>query len=111
MSNPGWRVSCGLDLPTVPQPRAVPHPTIVFSPVVMTGLPAAPVGVIVSMLTVVRVTVVGTVAVSVTVTVLVAPPLPPGLGVVVVGLPERGVVVDVLSTPLVMMPVLFTPGG
>ncbi len=98
-------------LPTVPQPRAVPQPTIVLKAVVIIGLPTAPVGVIVSMLSVVRVDVTGSVTVAVIVTVSLGPPFPPGTRLVVVIPPGSRLVVVVLSTPDVMMPVPLLPGG
>ena len=74
------------------------------------GAPNVPFGVIVSILSVTRVLVPGSVAVIVSVWVTIAPG---SRGVVVSGL--RGVVVlntpEVLSTPEVMIPVVFTPGG
>lgn len=100
------------DLPTVPQPLAVPQPMIVFKPVEIVGeAVTGPVGVTVSILSVVCVTVTGIEAVIVFVTVTVGlSPLPPGAGVVVLS-PGSGVVV--LSTPDVIMPdpVALTPGG
>jgi len=117
----------GKDSPTVPQPRAVPQPIIVLKVEVMTGLPAAPVGVIVSMLIVDIVLVTGSKAVKVSVIVIVSPSpgFPPGAGIVVmkpgsvtgvvVVKPGRVMTPDVLSTPVVMTAVLFavllTPGG
>lgn len=100
---------------TVPHPLAVPQPMIVLGRVVMTGEPTAPpVGVMVSTLSVMRVEVPGSVAVCVIVTVTsVPPPFPPGEGGVVVMMPPPPGVfgIVVLRTPLVMMPVLFAPGG
>lgn len=78
----------------MPQPEAVPHPLIVFGLVVIVGAPKSPVGVIVSMLKVTRVLVLGSVAVIVSVWVIVGPD--PG---------PTGVVV--LNTPEVMIPVVL----
>jgi len=75
---------------------------IVLKVVVTTGLPAAPVGVIVSMLSVVRVTVTGSVAVAVIVTV---EPESPGIGVIV--MPPR----DGLVVLMLVVAVMLTPGG
>lgn len=93
---------CRINLLTVPQPDAVPHPTTVLDLVVIVGAPNVPFGVIVSILSVTRVLVPGSVAVIVSVWVMVAPG---SRGVVVLNTPE------VLSTPEVMIPVVFTPGG
>lgn len=72
---------------------------IVLKPVETVGEPVVlTLGVTVMMLSVVSVLVVGTVAVAVTVIVLV---LPPGLTVGVV----------LLKTPVMKVPVVFTPGG
>lgn len=85
---------------TVPQPLAVPQPIKVSNLVVAEGGPETG-GVIVSILSVVRVTVVGTVAVTVVVIVTSPFPASPGIGVVV------GVTPDM--TPVVI--VALAPGG
>jgi len=76
---------------------------IVLNIDVTTGLPAAPVGVTVSMLSVVRVIVTGSVAVAVIVTI---EPESPGMGVVVVMPPGGRVAVVVL-----VVAVMLTLGG
>ena len=91
------------DLPTVPQPEAVPQPEIELARVIRVGAPRLPVGVMVSMLRVTRVLVPGSVAVIVLVSVIVGPGstgVEPGFNDVVV-----------LSTPEVMIPVELVPIG
>lgn len=84
-----------------------------LKPVDVTGAPAAPVGVIVSTLSVDCVRVTGSVAVAVMVTVLPPgvrrEPRPPTSAVFVT--PGRTMVPDVLRTPVVMIAVVLAPGG
>lgn len=79
--------------------------------VVTTGLPTAPVGVMVSILKVTRVIVPGSVAVAVMVTVDCPPLFPPGVGIgIVPGVP--GNVTGRLKTPVVAVKdVLVLPAG
>lgn len=95
-----FAITSRLHLLTVPQPEAVPHPLMVLGLVVMVGAPKSPVGVIVSMLKVTRVLVPGSVAVIVSVRVIVAPDPGPDPG-------PTGVVI--LNSPEVMIPVVLPP--